>query len=169
MWGDFLGDNREMWSQYLKEFNENSMFSNDLIHLGLGLHGIATSDIVKGAETVLDVGCGDGVNTAIFASDKNVKQVVGLDLSEKMILDNRMKYRKNSVLFEVGDFLHNNLNSCFELVVFIGSLDYIELSRAFFKKLNQLTKIGSRCYVAKFHVIPPISQEIHSSSGDRML
>lgn len=151
MWGDFLDNNCEMWNHYLNEFTENASFSKKMIHLGLGLKGIDASEVVKEAKIILDVGCGDGINTTIMASEPYVKKVVGLDLSDEIIRNNKKKCIKNNMEFEMGDFLNNNLSSQFQLVIFIGSLDYIELSDLFFAKLNKLTEAGSRCFIAKFH------------------
>lgn len=140
-----------MWNAYLPYFINNTSFSDKLIHVGLGLDGVNPKEIVKNAETVLDIGCGDGINTFIASNVKCVKNIIGLDVSEKIINYNILKYNKENINFLVGDFMSFSYDTTFQLIMFIGSIDYIEMSEDFFEKLNSLTTKGSRCYIAKFH------------------
>ena len=73
-------DNSLAWSGYASEFNQLSIFSTDIIHLGLGIGGISANKLVNKDNKVLDVGCGNGINTYLLAKETS-NEVVGIDLT----------------------------------------------------------------------------------------
>jgi len=48
----------------------------------------------------LDLACGEGYGTDIIA--ENAKEVIGIDIDEKMILHANQKYKKKNLEFKVG-------------------------------------------------------------------
>ena len=141
------------WNEYAQEFNELSTFDNHTIHTGLGLKGLNPKEVVRHARTILDVGCGEGTNTYLMHSVHRVK-TVGIDIASSAICKAKSQYSEGNCAFlncDLGGFLEYFDGSPFDLVTFWGSLDYINLDEKFFRELNCLTKVGSRCIVSKFH------------------
>ena len=64
---NIMDSNTSAWSEYAEEYNQNASFSAQKIHTGLGLAGIAPSDVVKTSQSILDVGCGNGINTFLLS------------------------------------------------------------------------------------------------------
>lgn len=68
----------------------------------------AMLDYLPDNQVILDVGCGNGFSTAVFAD--HARQIVGIDYSEAMIARARSKYgHLENVRFEVQDVLHLDL------------------------------------------------------------
>jgi SAM-dependent methyltransferase len=148
-----MKNNIQSWSDYAIEYNSSSMYSIDFIHTGLGLSGINPKDLVCNTETVLDVGCGNGLNTFLISQIASGK-TIGIDPVKININEAVKKYsRKNLEYFGVGydKCLAICKNTNFDLITFFGSLDYIILNQEFFSILNKLTHQFSRCYISKFH------------------
>jgi SAM-dependent methyltransferase len=147
-------DNSLSWNEYASEYNCCSIFDENLIHPGLGLSGIKPDEIYNGIGNLLDVGCGSGLNTFIFAKHAQ-GMVIGIDAAETMIKEAKKKYILPNLCFYNRDFLKPSeiveKKISFACVTFIGSLDYIELNDAFFYILNSMTSAGSICFITKFH------------------
>ena len=77
-------------------FEERHHFFADL-----ALHLAAFAGLEKGAK-VLDIGCGNGVSSEVLSRELEC-QVVGLDLSPKMIENGRQRIKDPRVRLEVGD------------------------------------------------------------------
>ena len=142
----------ESWIEYAEEFNRYAIFNNKLIHTGLGLNGIEPANIVKNANNILDVGCGEGTNTFLLKNETSEK-VIGIDIARSAIEKAKKNYSNIGCQFFVCDFLEyrQEENIKFDLITFFGSLDYIELNTNFIEKLNKLTSLHSRCFISKFH------------------
>lgn len=141
------------WNGYAKEFNELATFDKQSIHTGLGLRGIEPKEVVCHAESILDVGCGEGTNTYLMYSVGKVK-TVGIDIASSAIDKANKQYAEDVCTFlncDISGFLKKYDGDPFGLVTFWGSLDYLKLDEEFFNKLNYITKVGSRCFVSKFH------------------
>jgi SAM-dependent methyltransferase len=149
--------NASAWNNYSPEYYKNVRFTPDLIHLGLGLEGLNPAVIYHGDGNLLDVGCGNGFNTNIFANQAPSSQVIGIDGAETAIESANGAYKLPNLYFYTIAYenLISSLNllsvSSFRYITFIGSLDYIELNEVFFETLNRLTTTGSRCFISKFH------------------
>ena len=78
---------------------------------------------------------------------------VGIDVASDAINLAKDKVIRKDVSFECRDFFSfvDNNNGCFDLITFIGSIDYMELNDFFFQGLNKITTSKSRCLVSKFH------------------
>ena len=144
--------NHRSWDTYSSEYYSMSEFDDSLVHLGLGLPGIEASMFVGAHMKILDVGCGDGTNTMLMAWETD-GSVVGIDVASDAINLAKDKVIRKDVSFECRDFFSfvDNNNGCFDLITFIGSIDYMELNDFFFQGLNKITTSKSRCLVSKFH------------------
>ncbi|MHB9296066.1 hypothetical protein PilKf_01820 [Pillotina sp. SPG140] len=149
-----MNENIIAWRDYANKFNANAIFSQDLIHIGLALPGIPATDIVRGSNTVLDVGCGNGVNTFLI-SQATDGVTVGADPVQEQINSAKVEFSKANLCYICTDYLGitDTVSSKFDLITFFGSLDYIPLDTEFFITLNALTHERSRCYISKFHPI----------------
>ncbi|MDT8716076.1 methyltransferase domain-containing protein [Clostridium sp. 19966] len=148
-----MKENYEAWNGYAKEYNTMARFNTKLIHLGLGLKGIESNSIVKENDKVLDVGCGNGLNTYLIAQNTS-GYVLGIDVAKSAIDDANTKYGLSNLSFTVNDFENfaSKYNGeVFNLVTFFGSIDYIRLNDEFFYKLNSITTKGTKCFISKFH------------------
>jgi len=147
-----MDENVKAWSEYADEYNANTVFSSDLIHTGLGLTGISPADVIKSSVSILDIGCGNGINTALLAqyTDGNV---VGVDPVESQIHLAQNRFRQNKLKFVCCEFreIPDYLTESYDLIVFLGSIDYIKADEYFFDALDTLTHNGSRCFISKFH------------------
>ncbi len=148
-----MNKNCNAWRDYASEFNTNSTFSNFLLHLGLGLPGIAPASIIGPEDKLLDIGCGNGINTYLLAS-KTTNNVMGVDPAKSAIELAKSKYSLPNLTFHISDYFSIKSvvsDNVFSLITFFYSIDYLELNEAFFIMLNSITQIGSRCFVSKFH------------------
>lgn len=141
------------WNGYAEEFNDLATFDNQYIHTGLGLSGIDPVIVVGQAESIIDIGCGEGTNTYLMYSVRQSK-TLGIDIATASINRAKMQYTAVGCSFEDCDlesYIRKYDGNPFDLVTFLGSLDYIQIDEKFYDRLNQITKIGSRCYISKFH------------------
>ena len=147
-----MDSNTSAWSEYAEEYNQNTTFSAQKIHSGLGLAGFAPLDIVKTSQSILDVGCGNGLNTFLF-SEQTDGEVIGIDPVESQIQIARNKFMRSNLVFLCCEFqnLPKYITGSYDLITFFGSLDYIRINELFFGVLDYVAHIGSRCFISKFH------------------
>lgn len=147
-----MDGNASAWSEYAEEYNINTFFSTQRIHTGLGLAGIAPLDIIKTSRSILDVGCGNGVNTSLLAKQID-GEVVGIDPVESQIQIARENCEGSNVAFLCCEFqnLLKHVTDRYDLITFFGSLDYIRIDEFFFDVVDHITHLGSRCFISKFH------------------
>ncbi len=81
---------------HYQDFEERHHFFADLT-----LRLAAASDLEKGAK-VLDIGCGNGASAEVLSRELEC-QVLGIDLSPKMIENGRQRIKDPRVRLEVGD------------------------------------------------------------------
>jgi SAM-dependent methyltransferase len=60
-------------------------------------------ELLKPSDTLLDIGCGTGFSTAVYA--QRCKDVVGLDYSQEMIKTAQRIHKRNNLRFICGDVL----------------------------------------------------------------
>lgn len=147
-----VNKNIQSWVAYANEYYSMAKFSQNLIHIGLALPGIDAGVVVQTSKTILDVGCGNGLNTKLM-SKVNTACTVGIDPVQSQIDFATIQYSSNNLNFFCSDFhgVSTIQPAIFDLVTFFGSIDYIPLDTDFFHEINALTRSGSRCYISKFH------------------
>lgn len=147
-----MPDNINAWNVYADEYFANATFATELIHIGLGIEGIIPSNIITNSSSILDIGCGNGLNTAILALHSNAV-VVGIDPVASQIDNASRKFKQNNLQFICCEFkeIPKYISGTYDLITAIGSLDYIPIDIDFFKVMNKVTHKGSRYYISKFH------------------
>lgn len=79
---------------------------------------------VKQGDRVLDVACGTGVLIPDYL-ERNVKKIVGIDISPKMIEIAKEKYRNyNKIEFLIGDMEEVNLQEQFDVIIIYNSFPH---------------------------------------------
>jgi 2-polyprenyl-3-methyl-5-hydroxy-6-metoxy-1,4-benzoquinol methylase len=91
--------------------------------------------------TVLDVGCGSGRNSVVFAKS-GARRVVGIDFSANMIDLARNCARQHGVEaqceFILGDVLTHPFTERFNVVVALGVFDYVREPHQLLRRMNEL-------------------------------
>jgi trans-aconitate 2-methyltransferase len=80
---------------------------------------------LRGAEQVLDVGCGNGNITAAIARRVPRGSVVGVDPSSEMIELAERDFASSNLRFETGDARHLRFRDDFDVVVSFNALHWI--------------------------------------------
>jgi 2-polyprenyl-3-methyl-5-hydroxy-6-metoxy-1,4-benzoquinol methylase len=91
------------------------------------------------AQSILDVGCGSGVNSVFFAQS-GISSVVGLDYAGSMldIARGRIPQEYKDVIEYVdSDFMLWKSDIKFDCVVALGVFDYLDQPRGFLEKMMQ--------------------------------
>ena len=67
---------------------------------------------------ILDLGCGDfNWMKYVILNNDNVKDYLGLDIVDKIIYSNNLKYRNNQILFKSKDVLVEELPDSYDLII----------------------------------------------------
>lgn len=151
-----MNDNNQAWESYSQEYQCNCFCSEDDFHYALCVGGEKDYHLLPDFRgmNVCDVGSGTGENAAYLA--KSARTVVGIDPSICFVETASERYRQfGNLSFKCADFLNfeikTNTPQQFDLITFIQSLDYMVLNKAFFSKLNALTREGSHIVISKMH------------------
>ena len=92
-------------------------------------HKIIADLHLKGDESILDLGCGDGRLSAKLAQQVPQGIVIGIDASQGMI-DAAQKHAGNNLRFELQDVNHFQLDDSFDLIFSNAALHWIQDHRA---------------------------------------
>jgi len=145
---DALYDEARGWRGWLNRWLRRALFERVrlTVEAFAGLHDFS----------VLDVGCGSGRNSAVFAQ-AGARRVVGIDFSDSMIALAREFARRHGVedrcQFILGDFLAQAFAEKFDAVVALGVFDYIGDPPAMLRKMMELS---SRRVIASFPARSPV-------------
>jgi 2-polyprenyl-3-methyl-5-hydroxy-6-metoxy-1,4-benzoquinol methylase len=145
---DALYEHRRDWS-----YSFNRAF-----HKGLFQRIDKTRETLAGMQafTVLDVGCGSGRSSAVFAG-LGARRVVGIDFSAPMLELAREYARAARVAeqceFIEADFLDYPFQETFDVVVALGVFDHIADP---VRGLKRMTELANHKVVASFPGVSPI-------------
>ncbi|MFH0951830.1 MAG: class I SAM-dependent methyltransferase [Patescibacteria group bacterium] len=137
-------------------------------------------------KSLLDLGCGEGYYTRLFAH-KNPSKIVGMDISKRMIaLAKRNKDATTAKIeYVVGDIANIRLRDQFDIVTAVYALNYAEteevLSRMCEHAFDHLKKAGRFCIITLTPKLKPrkmfirMNRFLHPnnkeqfSNGDRVM
>ena len=131
---------------------------NQVFRKGLFQRIEKTTKAFEGMEdfTVLDVGCGSGRNSALFA-EQGARRVVGIDFSAPMLELAREYTRAKQVAerceFIQADFLDYPFQETFDIVVALGVFDYVADPVRVLKRMSEL---ANQKVVASFPGVSPV-------------
>lgn len=114
----------------------NNSINNENQYFKFAIEQFATSQM----NSVLDVGCGWGAFCASIVTLPNAKNVLGIDISEKIIAEAKQRHAHSNLKYEVNEIF--NLKESFDLITVFGSIDYIhpEQITLFLDKLVSISK-----------------------------
>jgi trans-aconitate methyltransferase len=98
---------------------------------------------LEGHERVLDLGCGDGVLTAVLADSLPKGAVVGVDASRGM-LDSALKNQRDNLVFELKDIQALDFTAEFDLVFSNASLHWVKDHRLLLEAVYKALKPDGR-------------------------
>jgi trans-aconitate methyltransferase len=98
---------------------------------------------LRGDETVLDLGCGDGVLTAQLALMVPNGRVIGIDASKGMI-ETAEKQRKPNLVFRLMDINHLDLPEKFDLIFSNATLHWVKDHNRLLSRVWEILKEKGR-------------------------
>ena len=98
------------------------------------------------AFTFLDVGCGNGWVIRKITNNENCKRGIGIDKSNKMILQAKKKINNNKQQFIQTDIESWKYNGKFDFIFSMESLYYAESVELALKKIFKLLKPGGQFF-----------------------
>lgn len=109
------------------------------------LEGVALKEVLQDIsfENCLEIGCGTDKNTAWL--NRKAQSVTSVDLSEEMLPKARAKIPSDKVKFIQADITQNwnFATQQYDLVGFSLVLEHIENLEEIFKKVAEVTRVGS--------------------------
>lgn len=101
---------------------------------------------IKSTESVLDLGCGNGITTRFINKDLEVSDIVGSDLSEGLLAAARE--HNPGIQFVQHDATTLDLGRTFDVISMVDSFEHIpqELYADMFKVLKRHSKVGTRVF-----------------------
>ncbi len=146
--------NIKAWEEFGPQFLQRAVISQNEVHYGFCIAGENDLHLLPELKDkiVLDVGCGSGENC--IALSKLGAQVVGLEPSTSLFQASVDKYITSPNIFFINNQWENvkfPKTKIFDVILFIGSSEYLKLDPIFFSKLNKLTKKGSFVLLSRMH------------------
>lgn len=91
---------------------------------------------------VLDIACGTGYGSVLLLKEGKAKEVFGVDIDEKTILENRQFYRDlNNLFFVQGTaYALEFKDNYFDVVVSMETLEHLTDPLVFLKEIKRVTK-----------------------------
>jgi SAM-dependent methyltransferase len=94
---------------------------------------------IQSSQRVLDIGCGIGA-VAFDVAQKTGAQVVGIDFSERNILQARSMYAHPLVEYRIGDALKELPGESFNVVILSNVLEHLPERSDFLRRVQQIIK-----------------------------
>lgn len=104
-------------------------------HRLLGYHDFFLKYISEG-DTVLDIGCGNGALSCDMA--KKAKEVVGIDIEAKNIVEAKKRHSASNLTYILGDATKDLSNRTFDVITLSNVLEHIEHRVDFMKGIKGL-------------------------------
>ncbi len=120
--------------------------------------------------TVLELGCGTGKNTEWLI--KNASEVIGLDISGKMLAIAANKINNENVTFKKADLGKpwNARNNYFDIVTCSLTLEHIKNVDFIFSQASDKLKVGGKFFVCELHPFKQYlgSKACYESDGEKI-
>jgi len=94
---------------------------------------------IKTNDTVLDIGCGNGV--VAYDVARKAKKVIGIDIDENKIRDAKKNFLLGNLEYICGDILSWDFSQEFDVIILSNVLEHIEDRINFLKKIRSLGKL----------------------------
>lgn len=136
-----------------------------------GVSNVAVfAEIAKGV-TVLDLGCGAGLDSLIAAQETGAKgKVIGVDFSDAMLARARQAAAEagvDNVEFHQADAETLPIENCCIDVALVNGIFNLNPARgAIFRELARVVRQGGAVYAAELILREPLAPEIQDSESD---
>ena len=122
---------QKFYEQYWNKRNSATCWNAEFLYLrSLILDAIRTIPVsqINKIESILDVGCGNGIITALIADCFPQARVLGVDLSKNAIDIARREFSRGNLQFEQGDLAHQwpHESRPFDMVTCFEVLEHVE-------------------------------------------
>lgn len=125
-----------------KHWDDNMIRSDEIINI------ILDNAQVGEGKTVLDTACGTGVLIPDYIK-RNIKKVIGIDISSKMIEIAQNKFKNNdNASFICGDVEETAFDEKFDCIVVYNAFPHFPDPERLIKKLSSMLKKGGTLTVA---------------------
>lgn len=101
---------------------------------------------LKGNESILDIGCGDGKITQKMAKLVPKGKVIGIDISQEMLREAFLNYKDENLQFLKMDAERLNFQEKFDIVTCFNTLHWIKDQEAVVKNVRAHLKPGGRLF-----------------------
>lgn len=106
----------------------------------------------KGGGKVLEIGCGNGHGTKLINKYFHPKQIIGIDVDEKMI-KRAIKSKASNTNFEVGDVTRLKFpNNHFDNIFDFGVIHHIPNWKECIDEMYRVMKNGGRFFIEDFSI-----------------
>lgn len=134
-------DVKEFFNKYAASW-DNDMITNDEI-----INKILDDVNVKENINVLDVATGTGVLIPYYLN-RNVREVIGVDLSDKMIEIAKSKFNDHRVKFVCNDVNNLLCDNYFDCIVIYNAFPHFDNEEELIKNLSKMLKENGRLVIA---------------------
>lgn len=119
--------------EYVNPFDEKYDYLMRIEHLGR--YYFAT-DLLKGAQTVLDIACADGYGTKILS--QSVSSVVGMDKNETYLSIARSNNNGNNITYQCINVDEESIVGNYNGIVCFETLEHLKYPYLFLKNLYEI-------------------------------
>lgn len=132
--------------------------SNDNPTRDLNYQAIRNANLALPGQTVLEIGCGNGLNTTFLA--RHAQKVVAVDFSDQMLAKARQRVQSETVDFVTADITEpwRFKESSFDLVVGNLVLEHIDDLSQVYAEAYRVLRPGGQYYIAELHPYKQLRQ-----------